>query len=246
MAKLISYAVKTDQGPYLQVNEDDQDIDLVNNLFLIFDGFGGSGIGDRCVAKLKETIKKFYVKIAIDPDSTLPFFFSYKYLIEGNFLVNSMHCAHSLLKKDNQDKDMSQRDGASMIGAALAENILTFASVGNCSSYLYRKGGLSRIVHPDGMQSLATDIHMPYFSTAPTSAFGLFDDLHLQVHEQRILKGDLIVMMTDGAYARIKDEELKFIIEKQGTLLPQKIKEVMDLANARGNLDNQTTIFLQF
>ena len=71
------------------------------NYFLIFDGFGGSNIGDRTVHKLKDSIKSFYTKIGNDSDATLPFYYSYKYLIEGNALINSMHYAHMVLKKEN-------------------------------------------------------------------------------------------------------------------------------------------------
>src|SRR5690554_2697171 len=100
--KLKSYTAKTHQGPYLHINEDEVDVDLRNKIYMLIDGFGGSGIGDRVAKEVKETIKRFYTRVGGDPDSTLPFFFSHKYLIEGNALINSMHYAHSLIKKDNR------------------------------------------------------------------------------------------------------------------------------------------------
>ena len=36
------YAYKTDKGPLLEVNEDDVEVDLKNEIFMILDGFGGS------------------------------------------------------------------------------------------------------------------------------------------------------------------------------------------------------------
>ena len=36
---LKKYAFQSNQGPYLQVNEDRIDIDLPNKLFLLFDAF---------------------------------------------------------------------------------------------------------------------------------------------------------------------------------------------------------------
>jgi serine/threonine protein phosphatase PrpC len=245
MIKLKSYSARTDSGPFLQVNEDDHDIDLVNNLFLIFDGFGGSNVGDKAVELVKETVKKFYIKIGGDPDSTLPFYYSHKYLIEGNALINALHLAHSLLKKDNSEKDMSSRGGASGICAALAENIITFASTGNCLCYRYRKGHLETVVQPDSLRTIARDDYESQFCSAPMSGFGLFDDLHLQVSEYRVLPEDLFILMTDGVYTRVEDKEISYTIEKN---IPQseKIDELFSLANSRGNLDNQSAIFLQF
>ncbi|MCO4792890.1 MAG: protein phosphatase 2C domain-containing protein [Bacteriovoracaceae bacterium] len=245
MIKLKSYSARTDSGPYLQVNEDDHDIDLVNNLFLLFDGFGGTNIGDKAVELVKETVKKFYTKIGGDPDSTLPFYFSHKYLIEGNALINALHLAHSLLKKENSEKEMSNRGGASGICAALAENILTFASTGNCLCYRYRRGHIEVVVQPDSLRTISKDNYDPQFHSAPMSGFGLFDDLHLQISEYRVLPEDLFILMSDGVYSRVEPKEICYTIEKS---LPQseKIDELFNLANSRGNLDNQSTIFLQF
>ncbi|WP_127718372.1 PP2C family serine/threonine-protein phosphatase [Halobacteriovorax sp. HLS] len=246
MVKLKSYSVHTNQGPYLQINEDDAVVDLKNKLYLIFDGFGGSNIGDKAVAQLKESILKFYTKIGGDPDSTFPFYYSHKYLIEGNALVNSMHLAHANLKKENQQKDLSSRGGASCIAASLADSILTFASTGNCCGYIFRRGVLKRIVHPDSLEALSEDSYEIQFRTTPMSGFGLFDDLHLNVLEHKVIPGDLFVLMTDGAYSRLSNDEIKHIIEVADTNDGTKIDKINELANQRGNLDNQSTIFLQF
>lgn len=246
MIKLKSYAGKTSQGPYLQINEDDYDVDLVNKLFLIFDGFGGAGIGDGCVSFLKETIKSFYVKFGGDPDSTFPFFYSYKYLLEGNALVNCMNYAHLVLKRDNLKKDMSERGGSSVIGVSMSENILTFAAVGNCSAYIYRKGELELISPPDCLRHSSQDDYYRHLYTAPMSGFGLFDELHLQINELRILENDLVVLMTDGVYSRISRREISQIMDGNDLELKDRIDQLFDLSNSRENLDNQTTVLLQF
>ncbi len=245
MSQLKSYFARTDQGPHLQVNEDGQDIDLVNQLFLILDGYGGSNIGDEAVRVAKETIKKFYTKVGGDPDSTLPFFYSYKYLLEGNTLINSMHCAHESIKSLNAKREMSGKGGASVIGASLSENIMTLVSTGNCLCYLYRRGSLDLILRPDNQQFLGHDDFEIYYHTIPMSGLGLFEDLHLRVEEVRVLPGDLFVLMTDGVYSRVARKEVKYVIEKKISS-NKKIDEMFEQANKRGNLDNQTTIFLQF
>jgi serine/threonine protein phosphatase PrpC len=246
MLKLKSYATKTHQGPYLEINEDDVDIDLHNGLFLILDGFGGSNVGNKAVELIKNTLKKFYTKIGGDPDSTLPFFYSHKYLIEGNALINSMHYAHDLMKADNESKPMNEKGGASAIAAAMAENIMTLSATGNCLAYLYRKGKLETILVPDSLRPLAGDEYINHYQTSPVSGFGLFEDLHLQIRELRLQEDDLLVLMTDGAYSRLKRKEIKFIIDKQDSSDEEKIEEIFKTSNARGNLDNQSTIFLRF
>ena len=143
--RLKSLSAHSDQGPFLEINEDTYDFDLDNNLYMLLDGFGGVGVGDIAITALKENIKKFYTQISEDPDATLPFFFSPKYLIEGNALINAMLYSHNLLVKDNMSKEVAHRAGASGIFMSKSESIMTLASVGNCTSYLYRKGIFKKI-----------------------------------------------------------------------------------------------------
>jgi serine/threonine protein phosphatase PrpC len=244
--KLKSYSAHTHQGPHLQINEDDVEIDLINQLYIIFDGFGGSAVGDKAVREIKQTIKNFYTKIGGDPDATLPFYFSQKYLIEGNALVNAMVYAHEELKNKNTETEMNERGGASCIAVAQSENILTIVGTGNCAGFLYRNGHISQVMAPDNMEFLGQDEYLKHFLSMPMSGFGLFDDLHFKVSEVRIKEEDVLILLTDGVYSRLSPEEIKFTIERKRPSDGQKVKELFKLANSRGNMDNQSTILLQY
>jgi len=241
-----SFAAQSDQGPFLQTNEDGYDFDVMNELFLLFDGYGGAGIGDVAVTKLKENIKKFYLRLSEDPDATLPFFFSPKYLVEGNALINSILYTHNNLMQDNLSKKISQRAGASAIAVAKAESVLTFVSTGSCNAYLYRRGKLDKIFIEDSFQFLSNDDYDNHLKTMPLSGFGLFPDLYYQVKELRLFKNDIIVLLTDGVYGRLKSEELQDMMAKPHKTLKSKLNELFELANSRGNLDNQSGIILEF
>lgn len=246
MAELKSYGLRSDQGPYLNLNEDLAEVDLVNNLFMVIDGFGGSNIGDKAAMIIRDSLKRSYTKIASDPESTLPFFFSHKYLIEGNALINAFHVAHRNVNLENESKNMNNRAGGSVISAALSENILTLVSTGNCSAYQYRKGHLTIEVLPDSLSSLSRDRFSSFLHTAPMSGIGLFEDLHIQVKELKIADGDIVILLTDGIYSRIGLDEIKYSIEKNLDNELEMVNQLIALANERGNLDNQTGLVLQF
>lgn len=246
MISLKSYSVKTHQGPYLNINEDGHEVDIDNRLFNIFDGFGGSQIGNRYVSLIKNSLRDFYTKFGKDPDSTFPFFYSPKYLLEGNALINCMYSSHNLLLKENSLKKVSQRGGASAIGSVLIENILFLTSTGNCISYLYRKGNLEVLTYPDCLRSFVeggSDVHL---HTSPLSGLGLFDDLHLQNREIRIFNDDIIAFMTDGVYSRLTKRDIKHVLAKNDISDYEKIDLFFEMSNMRGNLDNQTVLLLQF
>src|SRR5688572_25316824 len=113
--RLKAYAAQTHQGPYLQVNEDAYDFDFENELFMILDGFGGSGIGDKAVEKLKLDIKTFYTQLSDDPDATMPLYYNPRNLLEGNAIINSMMNAHQGLVNANNGKPVNQRAGSSAL-----------------------------------------------------------------------------------------------------------------------------------
>lgn len=246
MIELKSYAMKSDQGPHLNLNEDLVEADLNHNLFLIIDGFGGSNIGDRTAGIVRDQIKRSYTKIALDPDATLPFFYSHKYLIEGNALINAFLNAHQSVNKDNENKNLEQRGGASIIALALAENVATLAASGNCVAYLYRKGRLTQELLPDALSSVSRDNFQGHLHNVPMSGIGLFEDLHYTIRELKIAADDLILLMTDGAYGRLELDEIKHILEKNHDREKEAIEEIFRLNNDRGNLDNQSAIVLQF
>ncbi len=246
MIELKSYGLQTHQGPHLNLNEDLVDADLVNNLFMVIDGFGGSNIGDRAALIIRDTLKRSYTKIARDPDSTLPFYYSHKYLLEGNALINAFHLAHQTMTKDNENKSVSNRGGASIVCGAMAENILTLVSTGNCAAYFYRKGHLSLEIIPDSIKSISRDYFPNYLHTAPMSGIGLFENLHFQARELKLVTGDMVLLLTDGVYARLEESEIKYTLEKNRENEVDFLKELMKLANDRGNLDNQSGLVLQF
>jgi serine/threonine protein phosphatase PrpC len=241
-----SFGIYSNQGPHLNVNEDLADIDLNLNLFTLMDGFGGSNIGDRVAALAKDVIKRSYTKISSDPESTLPFYYSHKYLIEGNALINAFQAAHQVILKDNDQKSLSHKGGASVLVGAMAENVMTFVSTGNCNAYLYRQGYLKQVVIPDTMETLSRDNFNSYHQSIPLSGLGLFEDLHFQVKEVKLREGDVLIFLTDGIYSRIKEEELKYIIEKHFDREIELLKSLTKLSNERGNLDNQSGLVLQF
>ena len=246
MIELKSYGMNSHQGPHLNLNEDLVTVDLNNNLFIVIDGFGGSNIGDKAAVKISETIKSSYTKISNDPDSTLPFFFSHKYLIEGNALINAFHNAHQKIAKDNSSLSMNNRGGGSVLCAALADNILTLVSTGNCSAYFYRKGNFRCEVIPDSLSSLSRVNTQTGLHAIPMSGIGLFEDLHYQVKELKITSDDIVILLTDGVYARISDIEIKGIVEMNLDSELEIISALFKLSNERGNLDNQSALILQF
>ncbi len=244
--RLKAYAAQTHQGPYLQVNEDGYDFDFENELFLIMDGFGGSGIGDRAVDKLKQEIKNFYTQISDDPNATMPLYYNPRNLLEGNAILNSLMNAHQNLLKANIEKPVNQRAGASAIVAVKADSLMVLVGIGNCCAYHFRQGKLSKVITEDTFQYLSKDQFNLKFRTTPMNAIGMYPELGHQLREVRLAEGDKVILLTDGVYAQINEDELLYALNKSSPDANERVNSLLKLSNSRGNTDNQTAMILEF
>jgi serine/threonine protein phosphatase PrpC len=244
--RLKAYAAQTHQGPYLQVNEDGYDFDFENDLYMIFDGFGGSGYGDKAVLKLKSDIKTFYTQISDDPNATMPLYYNPRHLLEGNALVNSVMNAHQNLFKENQDRPMNQRAGASTLVAARADSLMVILAVGSCCAFHFRQGVLTKIISEDTFQYHSQSQIDAKFRTAPMNALGMYHEMGHQVREVRIQEGDKLLFMTDGLYPYLGHEELVHHLNRKAGDAQERLSSLLKLSNNHGNLDNQTGMILEF
>lgn len=240
-----SYAAYTNQGPYLQVNEDNCFANLDNQIFGVLDGFGGSGIGDIGTNKIAENIQQFYTKFGGDPDSTLPFFFSPRYLLEGNALINAIHYSHQESLSDNNKKDLSERYGASCAVGVIADSIFAFTVIGNTRVIHIRNSRIYRSYQGKTLRDVNRDSFDGHFQTSPLEGIGLFPDIQFDLSECRLREGDVFLLMTDGIYSRIEDSEIESFVN-QHTIPLECVESLVNLANERGNRDNQSVVLMKF
>lgn len=244
--RLKAYAAQTHQGPYLQVNEDGYDFDFENDLYLVLDGFGGSGTGDRAVERLKQEIKTFYTKLSDDPNATMPLYYDPKNLLEGNAILNALMNAHQNLLKFNAERPMNQRAGSSALVAVRADSILVLVGIGNCCAYHYRQGVLSKVIMEDTFKHLSKGQIEPRFRTSPMNAIGMYPELGHTMREVRLLEGDKLLLMTDGFYAYLSEEEILHHLNRTSPDAHDRINSLLKLSNSHGNVDNQTAMILEF
>lgn len=244
--KLKGYAAVTQQGPFLDVNEDGYDFDLDQQFFQVYDGFGGSGIGDRAVDTLKSEVRGFLQRLGQDPEATMPLYWNPRWLVEGNALINALLNAHNNLHRANSTKGIHLRAGASMTCALKADDVLVLGHVGNCRAYLVRHGSTAPLFISDSHSFLGADSLSPKALHVPASAMGMFPELTWSMREVRVREGDVFVFLTEGVAPWITDEELAHYVINGEQDLQQRLNVLLKLSNERGNASNQTGMILEF
>ncbi len=242
--ELKRYAAKTHQGPFIQNNEDGYNVELSSQLYMLFDGFGGAGIGDQVVKNLIQNISNFYLKIADDPEATVPFAHNEKYSIEANALINACLASQQLLWRENQQLDINRRGGASGQILNQVGSTLYVFSVGNL--LLLRKRGhhFSSIIQPDSFHTLSHSAKGPYV-TFPLSAFGLYEHLDFRFYEFRTYPLDTYLCLTDGIYNYLSPRELCEFFRPEEPL-NQSLELMFQRACQRGNKDNLSALILEY
>lgn len=243
---LKEYSAKTHQGPYLQINEDGFEFDIANDFAALVDAFGGSNVGPQIARKVLNGIHNAYKNIVSDRDATMPFFYSSEYLVETNAMINACLKVHKEICFDNNQKKMDERGGASVLIAAKTEDILNFITIGNCKAYLYRDKNLKLLASDNTFEMLTNDRHPFHFRSMPMRAIGLHERLDWSSTELRIQEGDQILLMTDGLYAHLNLDDMAEIIRSKNLKPNEKMENLFEMANNRGNKDNQAGVLLSY
>jgi serine/threonine protein phosphatase PrpC len=243
--QLKKYAAITDQGPYLNLNEDSYLYDLASKLFIVADGFGGSGIGDQQTQSTIANIKEFYGKLCDDLDSTMPFYYNQNNLIEANGLMNSLFHSHRLAWESNKDRPLNERGACSVLAMCQSDSVLISFCIGNIKQYLVRGKKIYPVHNGQVYQYMSRNSFDSHLGQFPMSALGMYPEFEYEKKEIRVREGDLIVLATDGAVGQMPEGEILQVLDQEQDIYERSL-ELLKRSNEKGNLDNQTILVLQY
>ncbi len=244
MLKKVTYF--SHEGPYLQTNEDLVDVDIDLHLYSLIDSFGGLNNGEVTAHFVKTNLKKNFTKMSSDEDATMPYVFYPRYSLETNALLNAFYHSHDHIFKQNLGRKINQRSGASALAIAISENLVSVVNCGNTKAIILRNGLVKPFCEPmDFTFQLGLDESQTQFSTFPRMALGLYDDLQTHVQELLPLKGDVLIILSDGIYSKLLNEDYLNIFSSFSDD-HQILHELSKLNNEKGNWDNQSGIILRF
>jgi serine/threonine protein phosphatase PrpC len=123
---------------------------------------------------------------------------------------------------------------------------MVLVGVGNCCAYHYRQGTLSKIIEEDTLKYLSKSQFDTRFRTSPMAALGMYPEMGYQIREVRLLEGDKILMMTDGLYAYLSEEEILHHLNRKAPDAQERLNSLLKLSNSHGNTDNITAMILEF
>lgn len=232
----------TDMGRKRQINQDyvftsPQKVGRLPNLFVVADGMGGHNAGDFASKYTVEAVVDFI----LDSEEQNP----------KDILESAIVKANEALNKKAKESIELEGMGTTLVVATVIEDILLVANVGDSRLYLIN----DQITQITADHSLVAEmvrlgeIDQNIAKVHPdkniiTRAIGVGPKVKIDLFEEKLKKGDFILMCSDGLTNMIEDEDIKIIIQNQIDI-EKKGNELIRVANANGGQDNIAVIIIE-
>ncbi len=211
-------------------------------LFLVCDGMGGAAAGE--VASQMAVDAVFDSLCAAEPQAHEPFARSLRHAIE---------VANDRIFQQSRDNQSERGMGTTCTAAALVDEHLIVAQIGDSRCYVFRNGTLGQVTKD---QSLAWQLIEAGAMTAEDAkafehaniilqALGVQDRIDVVMSQVNLKKGDVVVLCSDGLHGPVTDQEIRDILAAE-TDLKKAGEGLLQKALERDGPDNITVILARF
>ncbi len=247
---IVQSAGKTDVGKKRKGNEDFFFFNDAMGFYVVADGMGGHKAGEvasqMVVEALQEHMQKATRANKTDDMTTVDGALSQ----EANHLVAGIHQANQVVHRRSLSSTAYQGMGSTVSAVYLAGETMILSNVGDSPIYLIREGAVETIsvlhtwaaehaaIAPAGSKPLGKQ-----FQHMLTQAMGVEETVKPDTREIPMLKGDIVVICSDGLSDNVSPEEIRDIVLKEQP--HQACQSLVDLSNEIRGHDNITVIVLK-
>lgn len=251
MALAIHYGADSDAGRKRPHNEDRQCADPQLGLFVVCDGMGGGNAGEVASAVAVETIHRHMAEAAQHPELPIIGKPDEGFSPTTNRLAGAIRLANDVIHTSASTRPEWSGMGTTVVAAALAEHLLSFAHVGDSRLYLVR----NRTLRPLTMDHswVAEQVRRGFLTEEEaersprrhivTRALGAEADVDITLGELPLFPLDRLLLCSDGLTKGVQPSAILDALldtEDAQTLA----RRLIMLANEAGGEDNTTVIVL--
>lgn len=203
---------------------------------LVADGMGGHQAGEVASALAVDTIEQeLGARYAVDPEEALR---------------SAVELANRAIWREARDDPARAGMGTTVVCAVFDGPRVRLASVGDSPAFLTRDGQTRQITrdHSWVAEQVAAgalspgDAHAHPYRSVLTRALGIDGTVQVDLYEPFDLQaGDTVVLCSDGLTEHVLPEEIGPILADAPDV-EAAARALVDLANARGGLDNTTVV----
>ncbi len=247
---VVQSAGKTDVGKKRKGNEDSFFFNDAMGFYVVADGMGGHKAGEVASQMVVDALQKHMQKIKGGSKADDITYADGTLSKEANHLVAGIHQANQAVHKRSQSSTAYQGMGSTVSAVYLTDENLIVSNVGDSPIYLIREGAVETIsvlhtwaaehaaIAPEGSKPLGKQ-----FQHMLTQAMGVAETVKPDTREIPMLKGDIVVICSDGLSDNVSPEEIRDIVLKKQP--DQASQSLVDLSNEIRGHDNITVIVLK-
>jgi serine/threonine protein phosphatase PrpC len=216
------------------------------SLFMVADGMGGAAAGELASAMAADSIsRQLSTGWAVDAEiSAARFAYRLKEAVE---LANQQIYAYAREHPDVRGM------GTTVTAAGVFGDELYLTQIGDSRGYLVRNGEAFQLTRDQSLTQRLVDAGELTEEEAEQSerrniilqALGPDPRVKVDLSRQRLRRGDLLILCSDGLSGVVKREELSRMVAESADL-PSLCSALIDLANERGGPDNVTVVAARF
>jgi serine/threonine protein phosphatase PrpC len=242
----------TDVGRKRRHNEDAYLLDAERGLFVVADGMGGHAAGEVASRITVESIQEYIAATDEEHESSWPFGFNSRVSLEGNRLTTAVEKANEKVMRAVQNRPELKGMGTTVVAALFDAERATLVHVGDSRAYLFRDGELRRLT--DDHSWVQEQVNAGILSedeakshplkNVVTRALGGAAHVSVDLIEVPVRPGDRFLLCSDGLTGMVPDEDLFAHFRSEGDL-EKTVRQLIDMANDRGGVDNVTAILVE-
>ncbi|HVT35195.1 MAG TPA: Stp1/IreP family PP2C-type Ser/Thr phosphatase [Nevskiaceae bacterium] len=245
----VATALLTDMGRVRNNNEDAIAADMDIGLLLLADGMGGYNAGEIAsgiaIATITDTAHREWKNLRhgeIDADTG--------YSVEALMLKGAVEAAHTSIYHVSQTQPQCAGMGTTIVAVILHDDRMSIAYVGDSRLYRFRQNTLEQITRDHSLiEELIARGHYTREEAAKlvrknivTRALGVEPDVSVDIIEDVVDVGDILLICSDGLSDMVTDETIGLTLGKYADNLELAVKELVGKALENGGKDNVSVV----
>jgi PPM family protein phosphatase len=216
------------------------------SLFMVADGMGGAAAGELASAMAADSIYRHLSTAWAEDTEVSAARFAYR-MKEAVELANQQIYAYAREHPDVRGM------GTTVTAAGIFGDELYLTQIGDSRGYLIRNGEAFQLTKDQSLTQRLVDAGELTEEEAEQSerrniilqALGPDPRVKVDLSRQRLRRGDILILCSDGLSGVVKREEFSQMVAETADL-PSLCGALIDLANERGGPDNVTVVAARF
>lgn len=234
----------SDVGRCRNLNQDRYLVDPASGLYAVADGMGGHAAGEvasrMAIEALAESMRREDGSTWNDPAEA------------GRCLELALLEGNRKICESTEEQPEWRGMGTTIVAAVTVGDRLVIGHVGDSRAYLLRNGDLTQLTSDHSLVNEQVKMGLITSEEAQrhphrnivTRALGNQPRVAIDLLEERVHSGDLILLCSDGLNSMLDDAEIREALAANREVPQNACRVLVDRANASGGEDNITVVVL--